>query len=65
MNIKIEIKVGRKKYKLYDYEAAQLYNKLRNYFESVGAFNGEGDVVVQDNNCVANKREIGFKGDEK
>ena len=62
MTIRIEIKVGKKKYKLYDYEAAQLFNKLRNYFESVGAFSEGGDLE----HCTGEKREIGFHGgDEK
>ena len=62
MVIKIELQVGRKKYKLYDFEAAQLFNKLRNYFESVGAFSEGGELE----NCQTEKREIGFhKGEEK
>ena len=58
MTIKVELQVGKKKYKLYDYEAAQLFNKLRNYFESVGAF-GEGGEL---GSTQGDKREIGFKG---
>lgn len=65
MVIKIEFQVGKKKYKLYDYEAAQLYNKLRNYFDSVGAFNGEGDLQNLSSDVVAEQKEIGFKGDEE
>ena len=56
MTIKIELQVGKKKYKLYDFEAAQLYNKLKNYFESVGAFNEQEELV----DCQSEKREIGF-----
>ena len=55
MTIKLVFQVGSKKYKLYDFEAAQLFNKLRNYFESVGAFDGEGNL---------SQKEIGFKGDD-
>lgn len=63
MTIKLEFKVGNKKYKLYDYEASQLYNKLRNYFESVGAFDQEGNLGGQ-GNCVAAQKEIGFNLEE-
>ena len=56
MVIQIRLQVGKKKYKLYDYEAAQLFNKLRNYFESVGAFDEEG---------LLGTKEIGFRGDGK
>ena len=56
MTVKVEIRVGRKKYKLYDYEAAQLFNKLRNYFASVGAFDDDGSLSA---------RKIGFEGEEK
>ena len=55
MTIKLTFQVGKKKYKLYDYEAAQLFSKLRNYFESVGAFDREGNLST---------KEIGFKGEE-
>jgi hypothetical protein len=61
MTIKIEFQIGRKKYKLYDYEAAQLYNKLTNYFESVGAFNS-GKVL---SGCQGKELEIGFRGEEE
>lgn len=54
MVIQIKLQVGKKKYKLYDYEAAQLFNKLRNYFESVGAFDEDG---------VLGSKEIGFKAE--
>jgi len=56
MTIRITLNVGKKKYKLYDYEAAQLFNKLRNYFTSVGAFDDDGNL---------SSREIGFRGEEK
>ena len=55
MTIKLEFRVGKKKHKLYDFEAAQLFNKLRSYFESVGAFDGDGNLT---------QKEIGFKGDD-
>lgn len=61
MTIKIELQVGKKKYKLYDFEAAQLYNKLRNYFENVGAFDAGGNLQDLENDAVAEQREIGFK----
>ena len=60
MTIKIELQVGRKKYKLYDFEAAQLFNKLRNYFESVGAFGSGGNLESLNSDAVGEKREIGF-----
>ena len=58
MTTRVTFYVGSKKYKLYDYEAAELFNKLRNYFESVGAFNEGGELEQGQKE----KREIGFNG---
>ena len=67
MNVRLNFRVGRKRYRMWDFEAEQLYSRLSEYFESIGAMenmtNAEGKRIEL-SDCEGNREVKGFRREQ-